>query len=97
MRHYVVRQNYVGPILRRELGSQIASEELGDCADALFGGDPGNVTGGLDTEHGHAGSYEVLEQVTIVAGNLNHQTLGAEVSFTQETLGQIARMSQHRV
>ena len=71
----------VGHQPRRE----IASKELDDRRDVLLvSGHGGDVRRRLDPEHGHAGLLKVLQQIAVVAGDLDDETLGAEPALVDE-------------
>ena len=75
----VVGDQQVGAAaLGHEPGGELAAEELDDGLDAPLPGDLGDVGGGLDAERRDAALDEVLEQVAVVAGELDHQAVRAE-------------------
>ena len=57
---------------------QLLAEELGQGGDPSFGGHLGHVAGRLDPEHRDPPGDEVLQQVAVVAGQLDDQALGAQ-------------------
>ena len=61
----------------QRLGQRDA-EELDPGRDALGERDLGHVRGGLDAEHGHAERQEMLQQIAVVARQLDHQAVRAE-------------------
>jgi hypothetical protein len=67
-----------GP-LARELRSQLGAEELGERGNALVLGHLGHVEGRLDAENGDALLDEPLEQVAVVARDLDNQAVGREL------------------
>ena len=66
-----------GPRRRSALGERDA-EELDPGRDALGERDLGHVGGRLDAEHGHAERQEVLQQIAVVAGQLDDQAVRPE-------------------
>ena len=77
LRQHVVADDEVGPLaLGDELGRQPLAEELDPARYALLHRDLGDVGGRLDAEHRHAQRQEVLQQIAVVAGQLDHQAVG---------------------
>ena len=54
------------------------AEEVDPGRDALLDRDLGDVGGRLDAEHGHAERQEMLQQIAVVAGELDDQAVGAK-------------------
>ena len=71
VRHDVVGVDDVGrAAFGGERGGQRLTEELRDRVDAAAAGHLGDVGGRLDAEHRHARRDVVLQQVPVVAGDL---------------------------
>ena len=76
---HVVRRREVGPVTRRgEPPGGVAAEEGDVCGHPALDGDAGDVGRRLDAEHRHALGDEVLQQVAVVARDLDDLTLGSE-------------------
>ena len=76
----VVGVDHVGALAERgQVAGDLGAEELTESGDApLVAGHPGDVRGRLDAEHRDALVMVVLEQVAVVARDLDHQAVGAE-------------------
>src|SRR4029450_10663391 len=73
----VVGHHQVGPAaLGDQLAGQLLAEEPGQGGDAPFDGGLGHVDGRLDAQHRHPAGHEVLQQVAVVAGQLDNQAVG---------------------
>ncbi len=55
-----------------------ATEERNLGRYSCVTGHRSHVGGGFDAEHRHAGSQEMLQEITVVAGNLDDEAVGAE-------------------
>ena len=78
LRQHVVADDEVG---LRALGDQLLGEPRAEEIDAASGRPSrrprfGDVGRRLDAEHGHAERQEVLQQIAVVAGQLDHQAVG---------------------
>ena len=71
------------PALRRQFRGELASEEPREGRDTGGHGDLGDVRGRLDAEARHAGGDEVLQQIAVVAGDLDHEALPSEVPVAE--------------
>ena len=77
--HHVVRHQQVGaPSLRRQPAGQVATEELHHGLDSALARRLRDVGGGLDSERRDAAVADVLEQVPVVARQLDHGAAGVE-------------------
>jgi hypothetical protein len=76
---HVVAQQEVGlaPLVE-EVAGQLLAEELGDDGNALVDGHRCDVPSRLDAQHGDAPGEEELQKVSVVAGQLHHQAMGAQ-------------------
>ena len=72
-------------------------EKLCDRLDSSFAGDRGDVDGRLDPEGRDAGAGEVLEQVAVVAGGLDHEAVRAEGQLCDHRRRESARMLEERI
>jgi hypothetical protein len=72
----------------------LLSEELDQRRDALFFGDPGDISRRFDPEHRHSRLLEVLQQVAVVAGELDYQRVSPKTKSTDHLLGVGSRMCQ---
>ena len=76
---HVVADDQVGlPALGAQRLGERDAEELDPGRDALGERDLGHVGGGLDAEHGHAERQEMLQQIAVVARQLDHQAVRPE-------------------
>ena len=75
----VVAHDQIGPAAVRDqpLG-EIVSEELGQGRHAAVDRRLGDVRGRLDPEHRDALRQEMLQEIAVVRGELDHEALGAE-------------------
>ena len=79
MRQHVVGDEQVGAAsVRGELARELAAEEPHDRRDAELARRLGDVRGRLDAERRDAALDEVLQQVAVVARDLDDQAVGAE-------------------
>jgi len=65
--------------LGRQFVSSVLPKELDDGEDALPHGDLGYIRRRLDAQARDAPGHEVLEQVSVVAGEFDHMVVWAEV------------------
>ena len=76
---HVVADDQVGlPALGAQRLGERDAEELDPGRNALGERDLGHVRGGLDAEHRHAKRQEMLQQIAVVARQLDHQAVRAE-------------------
>src|SRR6266446_5298121 len=61
-----------------QLVGEFSSEELRARWNALADGDRGDVDSRLDAKYRHAKREKVLQQVAVIAGQLNNQASGAQ-------------------
>ena len=76
--HVVAEEEVGADALATRLAGQLGAEELDACRDAAFNRRRRDVRGRLDPEHGDAALDEVLEQVAVVARDLDDLAVGAE-------------------
>ena len=87
VREHVVAYDQVGlPPLAREPGRRLASEELDERRDPSLLGHLGHVGRRLDPEHRDTGLHEPLEEVAVVARDLDDRALGAEAEARNRRL-----------
>jgi hypothetical protein len=85
-----------GP-LADELRCELGAEELREGGDALLLGHLRHVEGRLDAEDGDALRDEPLEQVAVVAGQLDGQAVGRELQPLGDPLDVVATVGEPRV
>ena len=73
--------------LGRQFAGGVLPKELDDGGDALPDGDLGHVRRRLDAQARDAPGHEVLEQVSVVACELDHLVLRAETKPLDHLLG----------
>ena len=79
MREHVVGDEQVClAALGRQASRQLSAEEVDDGLDPTLPRHRGYVRGRLDAERWHAPLDDVLEQVTVVAGQLHHEAIRIE-------------------
>ena len=94
----VVGMDHVGrPATAGQLVGQVAGEELGQGGHAAGCRHFGDVPGRVDAQDRHAGPGVVLQQVAVVAGQLDDQAAGAKPSFGDQPFGDDARVLHERV
>ena len=71
---------------RDELRGEPRAEEVHPGRDALVDRDLGDVGCRLDAEHGHAERQKVLQQIAVVAGELDDQAVGAKPEARRDHL-----------
>ena len=77
LRQHVVGDDQIGmPALGHDLSSQSLAEEGVERRDAAFRRLFRDIGGGLDAEDRHAEADEMLEQVTVIAAELDDEALG---------------------
>ncbi len=101
VRQHVVGVDHVGALAlraRSARGERLA-EELDDRVGCRFASATcGDVARRLDAEHRHAGLLVVLQQVAVVAGDLDHQARPAPRPRSSTTRSTMLRAcAQHRV
>src|SRR4029434_9892129 len=93
MSQHVVPDQEVGALaLRLELGGEGSPKELHDGGYALLLRGARAVLGRFDPQHGNVLPLEILEQVTIVAGDLKSQALAPEGKAGHHVIRVGARM-----
>ena len=90
MREHVVGDQQIGADREPPCQRVIEERRLGRNAARI--GDGGDVGGGLDAEHGDAARGEVLEQIAVVAGDLQHQRASVEGEARDHRLRAAPRM-----
>lgn len=75
----------------------IAAEERLARLDAARGCCPTRRDRGVDAEHAHSVTQEILEQIAVVAADLDDQGICGEVSSCDDVGGVPLRMTKHRV
>jgi hypothetical protein len=84
--------------LAGELVPERFVEERDERRDAALGRrDLRDVRGRLDAEHGNAGRLVILQQISVVAGNLYHQAVRVESPRRGQLLDVTLHMRQHLV
>ena len=73
--------------LGRQFAGGVLPKELDDRGDALPHGDLGYIRRRLDAQARDAPGHEVLEQVTVVARELDHLVARAEMKSLDHSLG----------
>ena len=88
LRQYVVADHEICLLAGgNELPCRLAAEEFDQRRDALGLGHSRHVGGWLDTEHRDLPRHEVLEQVTVVARELDDVTVGSETPPRNHLVG----------
>ena len=80
-----------------QLARRLAAEELDQRRDPLRLGDPGHVGRRLDAQHGDAPLDEILQQIAVVAGDLDHPALlrpGRAIDHRRHVAPRRARASE---
>ncbi len=96
--HDVVGDDHVGRAqLVAQLAGHLQAEEGTPRSHARLVGRSHLVGSGIDPHHGDAVLDEVAEQVAVVAGQLDHQAVGAEVPVADQPLGVGPRVGEERV
>ena len=80
------------PVPLGDLAAGVGAEELYLGTDAAGAGRLGHVRGRLDAEHRDARGLEVLQQITIVAGDLGDQAVAGQAEPTDHRLRVSLRM-----
>jgi hypothetical protein len=80
-----------------EFRSEVVAEEFDDCLDALFASDCGDVGSRLDAEARDVGFDEVLEEVTVVAGDFDDVAVGVQREIADVTFGCFAEVPDQGV
>src|SRR3990172_12640756 len=84
---HVVADDKVGPLpLPGKAVSELRSEELDESRDALCLGLSGHVGRGFDAKRDDAVRKEILKEVAVVAGNLNHVGASSEVQLSHQAV-----------
>ena len=90
MGEHIVGGHEVGALaLADQSAGGFDTEESDLGIDALGPGRFGDVGGGLDAEHGHTRGLEMLKEVAVIGGDLDHQGVSAEF----ETLDHCVRIA----
>ena len=80
-----------------EFCGEVVAEEFDQGLDAFFACDFGDVGGRLDAEAGNFGFGEVLEQVTVVAGDFDDVAVGVQGELADVALDRFAGMTEKSV
>ena len=87
LRQHVVADDEIGALaLRHELGRELRSEEIDAGGYALLDRHLGDVGRGLDAQDGNAQRQEVLQQVAVIARQLDDETVGSELQPPRDRL-----------
>jgi hypothetical protein len=98
VREDIVRVNDVGAKpLRRELVGELIAEEANDGSNPLLLRDLCDVLCRFDPEDRNAASLVVLQEVTVVAGDLGREAVWAKRERLDEARGERFGMLQHRL
>ena len=83
----VVAENEIGlTIFGGETGGEVCAEEFDERFDAFLASDFSDVGGGFDAETGHAEADEILQQIAVIAGDLDDAAGRAEGEFLHVAL-----------
>src|SRR4051812_9141380 len=82
---------------RSELGCELAAEESHKSSDALFLGNLGDVCRRFNANGGDAAPHEKLQQIAVVACDLNNLTLCRQPKLVDHLVNVTAAMIQPRV
>src|SRR6266436_4260522 len=94
----VIAEDEVGFFARDgEFFGDVIAKEFDEGFDAFFARDFGDVSGGLDAEAGDFGFGEVLQEITVVAGDLDDVTLVIEREIANETFDGFAGVTKQGV
>ena len=95
---HVVRMNDVGALsLGREPRGQILAEEFDDGGNAALFGFACDVGRRLDPQYRDGRLGVVLEQVAVIAGDLDHQALRPKLALADQAGDQRPRVPQHGI
>src|ERR1700722_773498 len=98
LRQDVVAENEVGAtVSRREFFRQVCAEEAYERRNSFFDRRLGDVGGRLNSEYGNVLAHEVLQQVAIVAGHFDDETLLAQAETRLHLFAVFFAMLQPRV
>ena len=98
MRQNIVGDDHVGsPSFRPQLPREILIEEGTESRNAFLPGNLSRPFGRIDPEHGNTTPREVLEHVSIVAGELHHQAAGVQPPRSHQLFRVLPRVLQKRV
>ena len=76
LREYVISKDQVsGASLRCELARHLRAKKTRERRHSLLDRNLGYIGCGFDSEHRYISLDEILKQVAVVAGHLNHKTL----------------------
>ena len=95
--HVVGMQHVCEPAVGGQALGQRGAKEVAERRDTARLGDAGDIRGRLDAEDRHAEIAVVLEQVAVVARDLDDQRARSELAFGHEALDQLLRRADHRV
>jgi hypothetical protein len=80
-----------------EFCGEVVAEEFDEGLDTFFAGDFGDVGGWFDAEAGDAGLREVLEEITVVAGDFDDMAVAVEREIADVTFDRFAGMTEQGV
>ena len=93
VREHVVAEQQVGPaVLGCDFDRGLPSEETDGRRDAFFDRRLRDVGCRLDAQHRNSAPHEVLQQVSVVAGDLHYLAAGTEPEPFHHQLGVAARV-----
>ena len=98
MREHIVAEQQVRALAASEqLARSRAAKELHDRSNTLLGGHLSDIRGRLDPQHRDIFLGEVLQEVTIIAGNFNYEAIIGERKAPNHLVGVPFRMRQPTV
>lgn len=96
---HVVRMNDIGPVPGSDkVFGDLAPEEFADGPDPTLGlGDPGDVLCGFNAQDRDSRFVIPLQEIPVVAGDFDGQTLGTELSLCSNPVSNGPRVRDHGV
>ena len=95
--HVVADHKICCHAFRHHLPSGLTSKESQQGRHTLLFRHLGDVGGGFHAQHGNPFLHEILQQVSVVAGELHHQALGAQVQALRDHVHVVRRMFEPAV
>ncbi len=88
VRHHVVRHDGIGRAVLGDDGpGELRAEEVDDRRHARRDRRRGRAGRGVDAQHGDAALDEVLQEVAVVAGDLDHEAVGSQPELLDQAHG----------
>src|SRR5882724_3067524 len=81
----------------RQVQRKIVSKKFDYCFNPFFSSDFGNICRGFDAEARDLGGLEILEEITVIARNLNNQAFMVERKIIDISLSGLFCVPQHHV